>query len=114
MSIQHLPPQLINQIAKDEFVHEAYEDEVRARMHQAIEQKMQGQEVVIAQSDEPKGQIIDLMAALKASLGEAGTESAVEGGSPPRKIQKKVAPKQAAAKTVSKARKKSKGKRKSG
>jgi DNA end-binding protein Ku len=59
---------LIEQLGGGAFDAGAYEDEYRARTLQAIEQKVAGQEVTVAPSAAPKGQIIDLMEALKASL----------------------------------------------
>ena len=47
----------------------------------AIEQKVAGQELTFAAKDEPKAQVIDLMAALKASLGEDAAEPAEKTGS---------------------------------
>ncbi|HJX26669.1 MAG TPA: Ku protein, partial [Thermoanaerobaculia bacterium] len=60
--------QLIEQIASDKFQPEQYEDEVRKRTRDLIEQKVQGQEISAAPVEAPKAQIIDLMEALKASL----------------------------------------------
>jgi DNA end-binding protein Ku len=60
--------QLIEQIATEEFRPEAYQDEVRKRYLEAIQRKVEGQEVTAAPPEEPRGQIIDLMEALKASL----------------------------------------------
>ena len=65
----NLAVQLVNQIASDEFRPEQYEDEVRKRMHEAIQRKVEGQEVT-ASPEPPKAQIIDLMEALKASLAK--------------------------------------------
>jgi DNA end-binding protein Ku len=62
-----LAVQLIEQIASDEFKPENYEDEVRKRYHEAIQRKVEGQEITQA-PEAPKAQIIDLMEALKASL----------------------------------------------
>jgi len=71
-----LPVQLVEQIANDEFKPENYEDEVRKRYHEAIQRKVEGQEVITA-SEAPKGaQIIDLMEALKASLAAKGAAAA--------------------------------------
>jgi DNA end-binding protein Ku len=66
-----LAVQLVNQIASDEFRPDRYEDEVRKRMHEAIQRKIEGQEVT-ASPEPPKAQIIDLMEALKASLAKKG------------------------------------------
>jgi len=67
-----LAVQLIEQIATDEFHPENYVDEVRARYHEAIQRKVEGQEVTAAAPEAPKAQIIDLMEALKASLAQKG------------------------------------------
>ena len=69
-----LAMQLIDQIAAEEFAPENYEDEVRKRIWQVIEQKVEGREVTEAVEEAPKAQIIDLMEALKASLGEDDPE----------------------------------------
>lgn len=63
-----LAMQLIEQIASDKFQPDQYEDEVRKRTRDLIEQKVQGQEITAAPVEAPKAQIIDLMEALKASL----------------------------------------------
>lgn len=85
--------QLINQIASDAFHPDQYEDDVKKRIEAAIEQKIAGQEITLAEP-EPKAQIIDLMTALKASLegkgdqtgGEASPEvEAAESAEPDRK-----------------------------
>ncbi len=64
-----LAVQLIEQIASDKFDADDYEDEVRARIRQAIQQKVDGEEVTTTIEEQPKAQIVDLMEALKASLG---------------------------------------------
>jgi DNA end-binding protein Ku len=64
-----LAQQLIEQQAADKFDPGAYTDEVKARIEAAIEKKVQGQEVTLAEAPEPGGgQVIDLMEALRASL----------------------------------------------
>jgi DNA end-binding protein Ku len=71
-----LAVQLVEQIANDEFRPENYEDDVRKRYHEAIQRKVEGQEVITA-AEAPKGaQIIDLMEALKASLAAKNTAAA--------------------------------------
>lgn len=69
--------QLIEQTSSAEFHPEKYEDEVKTRVLAAIEQKREGKEIAIASEEQPKAQIIDLMDALKASLGgeEADSQS---------------------------------------
>jgi DNA end-binding protein Ku len=67
-----LATQLIEQIANDEFKPENYEDDVKKRYHEAIQRKVEGQEVVTASEAPKTAQIIDLMEALKASLAAKG------------------------------------------
>ncbi len=67
--------QLVHQIAAEEFRPDQYEDEVRKRTKEAIQKKVEGQEITAA--PEPKtAQIIDLMEALKASLAKKGESAA--------------------------------------
>ena len=68
----NLAKQLIDQIASDTFKPEAYEDDVRKRIMEVIERKIEGKEVAISPVEEPKAQVIDLMEALKASLAKKG------------------------------------------
>jgi DNA end-binding protein Ku len=67
-----LAQQLIEQQSSDTFDPAAYTDEVRARIEAAVQKKVEGQEVTLA--DEPEGgaQVIDLMEALRASLERKG------------------------------------------
>lgn len=67
----NLALQLIDQIASDTFQPKVYKDEVREQVWDLIERKIQGEDIVAAPQEEPKAQIIDLMEALKASLGAA-------------------------------------------
>jgi DNA end-binding protein Ku len=60
---------LIDQIATEQFKPEAYEDKVRQQVRQLIDKKIEGEEITAAPAEAPKAQIIDLMEALKASLG---------------------------------------------
>ncbi|HEX4962146.1 MAG TPA: Ku protein [Thermoanaerobaculia bacterium] len=64
--------QLIEQIATDEFKPEEYEDKQRQQVRSLIERKVQGEEITAPPVEAPKAQVIDLMAALKASLASAG------------------------------------------
>jgi DNA end-binding protein Ku len=70
-----LAVQLVDQISSDEFHPEQYEDEVRKRYHEAIQRKVEGQEVTAAPPEQPRAQIIDLMEALKASLASKTKQS---------------------------------------
>jgi DNA end-binding protein Ku len=68
-----LAKQLIEQSATDEFRPEDYRDTVRDRVLEAIQQKVEGQEIT-AEAAPPETKIIDLMDALKASLARQGSE----------------------------------------
>jgi DNA end-binding protein Ku len=84
--------QLVEQIASEGFEPEKYEDEVKKRVLEQIQRKVEGKEVTLAVPEAPKAQIIDLMAALKASLGQPGAAN-TEGQSseePKRKPAKRV------------------------
>ena len=61
--------QLAEMGAADEFHPENYRDEVRERIRGLIQKKIEGEEIIGALTDEPKAQVIDLMEALRASLG---------------------------------------------
>ena len=63
-----LAMQLIEQISSDVFRPEAYEDDVRKRIQDAIQRKVEGSEIAISPVEAPGGKVIDLMEALKASL----------------------------------------------
>jgi len=64
-----LAMQLMEQNIQGDFHPERYKDTVRERMLEIIQQKVEGQEITFGAAEEPKAQIIDLMDALKASLG---------------------------------------------
>jgi DNA end-binding protein Ku len=70
-----LAKQLIEQSATDEFRPENYHDTVRERVLEAIQAKVEGQEIT-AEAAPAETKIIDLMDALKASLAKQGAVSA--------------------------------------
>lgn len=70
-----LAKQIIQQIARETFEPEKYKDEVQARMMELISKKVEGQEITVT-PEAPTGKVIDLMEALKASLGMAKGEDA--------------------------------------
>jgi len=63
-----LAQQLIEQQATDKFDPASYTDEVRSRIEAAIQKKVEGQEITMAEEPQQGAQVIDLMEALKASL----------------------------------------------
>ncbi len=76
--------QLIEQTASTDGFHpERYKDSVKQRVEEAIERKVAGQEIQIA-APEPLGQVIDLMEALKKSIGPRPPVDAPEAQSPAR------------------------------
>lgn len=97
-----LAVKLVDQIASDSFQPEKYADKVKGEMMAAIEQKVQGQEMTLAPPEAPKAQIIDLMEALKASLGADDDRAATKS---PKKAVKKSSGKTAAKETAKATRK---------
>lgn len=84
-----LARQIVDQISSEEFRPEAYHDAQKQRLEQIIARKIEGQEISAAPEDEPQGQIIDLMEALKNSL--ASTVGDRPGASGRRKAAKRKA-----------------------
>jgi DNA end-binding protein Ku len=66
--------QLAEMSASDEFHPENYRDEVQERIRGLIQMKIEGEEITSALTEEPKAQVIDLMEALRASLGSASSK----------------------------------------
>lgn len=80
-----LAVQLIEQLATAEFDPRKYKDEYRERALALIEQKVAGQEITVGPARTAKGQIIDLMDALKASLAARGAEPAAAASAAARR-----------------------------
>lgn len=100
--------QLAEMSASDEFHPENYRDEVKERIRSMIQLKIEGEEITSAMGEEPKAQVIDLMEALRASLGGASTKPATKSSSKtaaaPSKLRAvKAAPAKAAPKEERKA-----------
>jgi DNA end-binding protein Ku len=74
-----LAKQLIDQIAVETFEPTKYEDDVRKRILADIDRKREGQDIAVAGPEPEPAPIIDLMEALKASLGKGkgGAASAI-------------------------------------
>ena len=71
-----LAKQLIEQTATDTFEPAKYKDTVRERVLEAIQKKVEGQEITAEAAPETGGKIIDLMEALKASLAATKEDKA--------------------------------------
>lgn len=95
-----LAKQIIQQIAHETFAPEKYTDEVQDRMRELIAKKVEGQEITIS-PEAPAGKVIDLMEALKASLGMGTSEErkpAIAAEARPAEAAAEAAPKKKAAK----------------
>jgi DNA end-binding protein Ku len=83
-----LAQQLIERLSNERFDPERFEDRYRQAVLAAVDQKIAGQEVVVAEAPQQREQIIDLVAALKRSLEErraSGGEAARTAGGRHRK-----------------------------
>ena len=86
-----LAQQLIDQQASDKFDPSAYTDEVRARIEAAVQKKVEGQEISLAEPQVEGGaQVIDLMDALRASLGKKAPAAAEPAPAATRKPAKRA------------------------
>ncbi len=97
-----LARQLVEQSTAERFDPTPYRDEVREKVVELIDRKVQGEEIVAPPEESPKAQVIDLMEALKASLGRE-SESAGKAGRAGKR------PKRAASKSEAKAPRAKKG-----
>ena len=86
-----LAQQLIDQQTQPKFDPETYKDELHARLEGAIQKKVEGQEISVAEpAPEGDGKVIDLMEALRASLEKSEKARAEAQGFGPRKAPKRV------------------------
>ena len=88
----NLARQLIEQGANDKFDPAAYTDQVRERIEAAVQKKVEGQEISLAEPPVEGGaQVIDLMEALRASLSKKAPVAAEPAPAPARKPAKRAA-----------------------
>ncbi len=80
---------IIEQRVNPHFEPERYEDVVRSRMMERIQQKIDGQEIMLPPEEAPEAKIVDLMEALKASVSGKGGK----GGNARRKPAARAAKK---------------------
>jgi DNA end-binding protein Ku len=71
-----LAQQLIDAQSSNTFDPSEYKDDVAERVEAAVQKKVEGQEITLAEEPEGGAQIIDLMEALRASLGKKGATAA--------------------------------------
>ncbi|HEX7418773.1 MAG TPA: Ku protein [Thermoanaerobaculia bacterium] len=90
--------QLTEMGANEEFHPENYRDEVRERVRSLIQKKIEGEEITNAGEEEPRAQVIDLMEALRKSLGNGGSKAAktASAAKVPVKVESKRKPAKAA------------------
>jgi DNA end-binding protein Ku len=86
-----LAQQLIDQQTVPQYDAQAFKDDVRERIEAAIQKKVEGQEIsVIEQAPPGEGKVIDLMAALRASLEKSASARPQVSRLGPRKAPKRV------------------------
>ncbi|MFP5245776.1 MAG: Ku protein, partial [Thermoanaerobaculia bacterium] len=105
--------QLAEMSASDEFHPEVYRDEVQERVRGLIQKKIEGEEITTADVEEPKAQVIDLMEALRRSLGapapapsKPAAKASPVGKLPIKAKQERKAPKRAPRAVAAKAARK--------
>ncbi|HEX7971773.1 MAG TPA: Ku protein [Thiobacillus sp.] len=81
-----LAHQLIEQQSTETFDPDAYTDAVRERIEAAVEKKVEGQEIAVPEEAAAGAQIIDLMEALRQSLGKKGAVPAEAPRKPPKRV----------------------------
>lgn len=67
----NLAIRLIGELSNEEFHPEQFADEYRHRVLELVEQKAEGKQITVTAPQPPRAQVIDLMSALKESLGKA-------------------------------------------
>src|SRR5262249_44456722 len=77
------------ELMEQEFDPSQYEDHYREALQKVVEAKLEGKEVVAAEAVAPKGKVIDLMDALRASV-----DSIQQSGKPSLKSAAKATAKQ--------------------
>lgn len=75
-----LAQRLVQELSSDAFKPERYADEYRGRVLEAVEAKVEGKEVTSLAPQAQRTQVIDLMDALKQSLGKRGGAAAPAAG----------------------------------
>jgi DNA end-binding protein Ku len=90
----NLALRLIDELSNEQFNPEQYEDEYRQRVLELVNTKAEGKEITIVEPQAQRAQVIDLMDALKESLGKKFTKEkkpAVRAKSTePEKVKKRA------------------------
>ena len=98
---------IIEQRVNDAFEPDKYQDTVRAHMLEVIQQKIDGQEISVPEQAASEEKIVDLMAALKASVGDKPA-ARTAAKSPARKTAGRAGRKAGATKAKSTTKRKAK------
>lgn len=89
-----LAVRLIEELSTGDFEPDKYEDEYSQRVLDLVDKKAEGQKITLAKPQARRGQVIDLMAALKESLGKKAPKQkkpAVRAkSSEPEKVRKRA------------------------
>jgi DNA end-binding protein Ku len=85
-----LAVQFVEQASSESFRPDGYEDNVRKRVLEQIQRKVEGEEITAEPTEAPKTQVIDLMEALKASLKKKSAEGGGER-KPAKRVEGKAA-----------------------
>jgi len=99
----------VNELATDKFKPEQYADEYRTRVLEAVEQKVEGKQVTSLAPQAQRAQVIDLMDALKQSLGKRGGSAEKSADGADGKAMEKKPAARARAKAAEAAPKKASG-----
>jgi len=86
-----LAQRLVQELTSETFAPEKYSDEYRMRVLEVVEAKVEGKEVTSLAPQAQRTQVIDLMDALKQSLGKRGTGGSASGDGKVAKLEKKPA-----------------------
>ena len=81
-----LAVQFIEQAASETFEPEKYKDDVRERVLGLIERKVAGEDITATPAEAAEGQIIDLVAALRASIARAEGEKKPAARKPAKRV----------------------------
>jgi DNA end-binding protein Ku len=95
---------LVEESSSEDFRPQAYEDEVRKRVQEALDRKVAGGKFTVAAPQKKGGEIVDLMEALRASLGKprkASVSKAAEPASPAERKPPRSAPRAAEKRAAS-------------
>ncbi|HEX6927561.1 MAG TPA: Ku protein [Longimicrobiaceae bacterium] len=104
-----LAVQFIQQVASDTFEPEKYRDEVRERVLALIDRKIAGEDITKPSEEAPKREIIDLVAALRASIAKAEGEKKPAARKPAKRAARSAKEQPAPAEKPTRGRKRAAG-----